>query len=212
MDSAAYLESYGWTQGEALKKGGLKKPILVKHKKDTKGLGCTSDDQEAWWERLFDGQLKSLDVSLSSHKGDDIIFNQKEVKPSGVSHQLSPLYRMFIRGGVLEGTIEAKKKIDKFNKRQREDENGTGQESILDAKKPKCKCASTKEDKNESKKKKKRKPSTNEIEAESVSDSPASRKSKRQGSKRNPDSVRSSVEESWMSELVRDMKRQAAKA
>lgn len=49
MDSKGYLKSYGWQEGEALQKGGLKKPILVKHKKDKKGLGCApgQDDSEA---------------------------------------------------------------------------------------------------------------------------------------------------------------------
>ena len=37
MDSKGYLQSYGWIEGEALRDGGLKRPILVKHKKDKKG-------------------------------------------------------------------------------------------------------------------------------------------------------------------------------
>jgi nucleolar protein TMA23 len=105
MNSENYLVSYGWKKGEALKKGGLKKPILVKHKKDTKGLGHRGDEQDAWWERVFDGQLKSLDVS-ASHQG-DIKFTQKEVKVSGMKKSDSPLYRMFVFGGHLEGTIES---------------------------------------------------------------------------------------------------------
>lgn len=63
MDAKGYLQSYGWKEGEALKHGGLKKPILVKHKQDTKGLGHGGNDADMWWEKLFDGQLKSLEVS-----------------------------------------------------------------------------------------------------------------------------------------------------
>jgi len=105
MDSARYLKSYGWTHGEPLRKGGLRKPILVKHKKDTKGLGHNVDDQEAWWERVFDGQLKSLDVNSEGKNG--ISFTQGEIKPSGISQNVSPLYRMFVRGGVLEGSMQS---------------------------------------------------------------------------------------------------------
>ncbi|QLQ81819.1 hypothetical protein HG537_0G00730 [Torulaspora globosa] len=104
MDSKEYLISYGWKEGEALRKGGLKRPILVKHKKDKKGLGCAPghDDSEAWWERLFDGQLKNLDVS---GKSGEIEFKQNESVATGVSKSSSPLYRWFVKGEGLEGTI-----------------------------------------------------------------------------------------------------------
>lgn len=105
MDSKGYLKSYGWEEGEALRHGGLKKPILVKHKKDKKGLGCApgNDDSEAWWERLFDGQLRGLDVQTGSN---GISFKQSEVIASSVSKSESPLYKWFVRGEVLKGTIE----------------------------------------------------------------------------------------------------------
>ncbi|QEU60402.1 Tma23 [Kluyveromyces lactis] len=105
MDSKGYLKSYGWQEGEALRSGGLKKPILVKHKKDKKGLGCAPghDDSEAWWERLFDGQLRNLDIKSGS---DGISFKQNEVVASSISKSDSPLYRSFVRGEVLKGTIE----------------------------------------------------------------------------------------------------------
>lgn len=107
MDSKGYLKSYGWEEGEALRHGGLKKPILVKHKKDKKGLGCApgNDDSEAWWERLFDGQLRGLDVQTGSN---GISFKQSEVIASSVSKSESPLYKWFVRGEVLKGTIEIK--------------------------------------------------------------------------------------------------------
>ena len=106
MDSKGYLESYGWVEGEALRAGGLKRPILVKHKQDKKGLGSAPghDDSEAWWERLFDGHLKNLNVSDS--KNGDITFEQKEVVASGVSKKDSPLYKWFVQGEGLKGTIE----------------------------------------------------------------------------------------------------------
>lgn len=103
MDSKGYLESYGWKHGEALKKGGIKKPILVKHKKDKKGIGHVANGSaDAWWERLFDGQLKGLDVS--NHTTNGVTFKQEKVIATAVRKEDSPLYRMFVRGETLQGT------------------------------------------------------------------------------------------------------------
>ncbi|CAY67125.1 Nucleolar protein of unknown function implicated in ribosome biogenesis [Komagataella phaffii GS115] len=96
MDSKRYLVSYGWKEGEALKKGGLKRPILVKQKRDTKGLGNDINDGEVWWEKLFDVQLKNLEV----YNSDKVKFEQKEIKIDK-----SPLYSMFVQGEGLTGTI-----------------------------------------------------------------------------------------------------------
>lgn len=104
MDAPSYLKSYGWKDGEALREGGLRKPILVKHKKDTKGLGNGTNDSDMWWERLFDGQLKNLQVN-HGHDG-DITFNQnnKQAEAEARKAQL-PLYRMFVKGQGLAGTV-----------------------------------------------------------------------------------------------------------
>ncbi|GMG30075.1 unnamed protein product [Ambrosiozyma monospora] len=118
MDSKGYLKHYGWQEGQALQKGGLRKPILVKHKYDNKGIGHGSNEAEAWWERVFDGQLKSLSVTPSDSRsgsgtstpnsGGGISFNQGVVVASGVSKSVSPLYRMFVRGEGLAGTMGTK--------------------------------------------------------------------------------------------------------
>lgn len=104
MDSQKYLESYGWKVGEPLQKGGLKKPILVSHKFDLKGIGHQSKDTVTWWETLFDGQLKSLDVNTKGGFGTDSdklkkIENEERKKKS-------PLYQMFVKGEVLMGTVD----------------------------------------------------------------------------------------------------------
>lgn len=135
MDSSEYLKSYGWEEGEALRKGGLKKPILVKHKRDKKGLGSApgNDDSEAWWERLFDGHLKNLEVGTDSKKK-GIVFKQNKVTATAVSKQSSPLYQRFVKGEGLQGTIREKKSkvsasavivsdISKSNKRSRSDDS-----------------------------------------------------------------------------------------
>ncbi|CUM47997.1 unnamed protein product [Debaryomyces tyrocola] len=104
MDAKIYLQSYGWKEGEALKQGGLRKPILVKHKKDTKGLGHDTNDAEAWWERLFDGQLKNLEVKNGSAGA--VSFEQNsETVVKDVRKANSPLYRMFVKGQGLAGTV-----------------------------------------------------------------------------------------------------------
>lgn len=120
MYGASYLQNYGWKSGEALQKGGLKKPILMRHKKDTKGLGhqeAQQATQDLWWERVFDGQLKSLDVSTAETDKEDlstyhkiksattIVFKQNDFKVSGMQKQDSPLYRNFVFGGILKGTL-----------------------------------------------------------------------------------------------------------
>ena len=102
MNASLYLSSFGWEEGEALQRGGIKKPILVKHKKDTKGLGSDGNDADVWWERLFDGQLKTLEVS-SGLNGVTFELKQRRVDDH-VCKATSPLYRMFVRGEGLAGT------------------------------------------------------------------------------------------------------------
>lgn len=102
MDAKGYLQSYGWQEGQAFRKGGLQKPILVKHKKDTKGLGH-QNDSDMWWERVFDGQLKSLDVT-NGDKGVAFSQNSDSVE-SYVRKSTSPLYKMFVKGTGLKGTV-----------------------------------------------------------------------------------------------------------
>lgn len=106
ISSREYLVSYGWKEGEALQEGGLKKPILVKHKWDRKGLGKSfgNDDGEVWWEKLFDGKLKDLDVN---HKGEFKVKSDKEAEATAAREQ-SPLYKMFVKGEGLKGTIKAR--------------------------------------------------------------------------------------------------------
>lgn len=112
IDSKEYLKSFGWQEGTALRDGGLKKPILVKHKRDRKGLGNApgGDDSDMWWERLFDVQLKGLDVSQSSKKG--VKITQKEVKASDVRKEDSPLYKWFVKGEGLKGSIKQETSVE----------------------------------------------------------------------------------------------------
>ncbi|KAK9319441.1 hypothetical protein V1517DRAFT_332592 [Lipomyces orientalis] len=102
MNSSAYLTSYGWTPGTGFKKGSIAKPILVHHKKDTKGLGNKAHDHETWWERVFDGRLQDLDVYSSSKSGSE----EEEGRAVTVrGARDSPLYKMFVKGEGLRGSI-----------------------------------------------------------------------------------------------------------
>ena len=98
MNASIYLQSFGWKEGEALKKGGLKKPILVKHKKDTKGLGHDTNDSDMWWEKLFDGQLKNLEVNNNNKNGGVSFETNEEKVVDAFQKSISPLYKMFVKG------------------------------------------------------------------------------------------------------------------
>ncbi|ODQ82454.1 hypothetical protein BABINDRAFT_159043 [Babjeviella inositovora NRRL Y-12698] len=194
MNGREYLKSYGWKEGEALRKGGLRKPILVKHKKDTKGLGHDAGDSEAWWERLFDGQLKSLEVNASASKGKDgaISFNQNKVVASGVSKQQSPLYRMFVKGEGLAGTVgrtdfsRVRESIvvlsddlvsQKFNKGKKQKEGKKDNKEKKEKKGKSKKSEIKKKEKKEKKKKKKKK--ERKVKEKGKKDEPNSGKRKR---------------------------------
>ncbi|CAD6642166.1 XXYS1_4_G0027430.mRNA.1.CDS.1 [Saccharomyces cerevisiae] len=174
MDSKEYLISYGWKEGEAFREGGLKRPILVKHKRDKKGLGNApgGNDGEAWWERLFDGHLKNLDVSTDSNNG-SIKFTQNEAVATAVSKSSSPLYGWFVKGEGLKGTISNLGKKEETNfvvssassskgkKRRRRDED--------DNKVKRKKMKKDKKTSNDSESKKKKKKSKKESKKEKKS-------------------------------------------
>lgn len=101
MDPEKYLQSLGWKKGEGLKPGSLRKPLLLKHRKDNRGLGFKPHASDAWWERVFDGHLKTLDVSSGS-SGVNITVDEEARRKA-----VSPLYAMFLPGEVLAGTIES---------------------------------------------------------------------------------------------------------
>lgn len=98
-----YLKQYGWSSGEALQQGGLSKPVLVKHKFDTKGLGANPQDNVAWWERVFDGQLKGMQL------GDQGFVQSAAAKAEwdlADRRANSPLYKVFVKGQGLKGSMK----------------------------------------------------------------------------------------------------------
>ncbi|KAI1924205.1 hypothetical protein LOZ65_003100 [Ophidiomyces ophidiicola] len=115
MDAKAYLISQGWSgPGNPLnplrRPGGyaglgLTKPILVARKKNTHGIGnkTTHDHTNQWWLRGFEEALKSVGNNGNS----TLLENAPDEKQNGIR---SGLYRFFVRGEKLEGTIE--KRVD----------------------------------------------------------------------------------------------------
>lgn len=211
MDGATYLMNYGWTEGEALRMGGLKKPILVKHKKDSKGLGHNADQHEAWWERVFDGQLKSLEVGGSSSDG--ISFVQKEIKVSGISKNVSPLYRMFRYGGILEGSL---KEVKISVSGSTDSTTATSSNSSSGDEKDKKKSKKSKKDKKtkESKKKDKSKKSSSsngKVSKESSkadkgsSSSSSSKKNKKKDKSKKKSKREGEAEAAWIKQVMAQM-------
>ncbi|KAK3907023.1 hypothetical protein C8A05DRAFT_40206 [Staphylotrichum tortipilum] len=89
---------------------GLSKPLLISRNTDGRGIGqkqhYTSDQ---WWLHAFDQKLKGLDTSkkgvvqsVTQGKLDLVASSQPNGKYTGVSG----LYASFVRGGMLEGTME----------------------------------------------------------------------------------------------------------
>lgn len=108
MDAQAYLIRHGWSgpgnplnphKRPGLHGGlGLTRPILVARKQNNHGVGkkTTKDPTNQWWLRGFEDALKGV--------GDD---SAPAASRSNNDHALaSELYRFFVRGESLVGTIE----------------------------------------------------------------------------------------------------------
>jgi nucleolar protein TMA23 len=216
MNGATYLMNYGWTEGEALRMGGLKKPILVKHKKDSKGLGHNADQQEAWWERVFDGQLKSLEVGGGSN---GISFVQKEIKVSGISKNVSPLYRMFRYGGILEGSLkEVKISVSGSNSNSNSSNSNSSNSSSSSSSDEKNKKKSKKSKKEKKTKENKKKDKSKKSSSSSKSDgkvskessksdkgSSSSKKDKKKDKTKKKSKQESKAEAEWIKQVMAQM-------
>ncbi|CAI7655335.1 unnamed protein product [Penicillium bialowiezense] len=110
MDAHAYLIKHGWSgpgnplnpnQRPGLHGGlGLTRPILVARKSNNHGVGkkTTKDATNQWWLRGFEDALKG--VGEETH----------EANSAREGNALtSELYRHFVRGSGLAGTLDPKK-------------------------------------------------------------------------------------------------------
>ena len=129
MDAQAYLIRHGWSgPGNPLNPNrrpgphgglGLTRPILVSRKQNNHGVGkkTTKDPTNQWWLRGFEDALKGI--------GEE----KPEIKPAN-NALTSELYRHFVRGECLAGTIEKKvameavvTKVRSSSKRKRDTED-----------------------------------------------------------------------------------------
>lgn len=137
MDAQAYLLRHGWSgPGNPLNPNkrpgphgglGLTRPILAARKHNTHGLGrtTTADPKNMWWLRGFEDVLKGVgdDGAGEERRGDG-------VPRTGLTGEL---YRFFVRGQGLKGTIgesavEDKKEGKKEGKRKRDDKEDGDEE------------------------------------------------------------------------------------
>lgn len=134
MDAQAYLIRHGWSgPGNPLNPNqrpgphgglGLTKPILVARKSNNHGVGkkTTKDPTNQWWLRGFEDALKGV--------GDD---SAAAVSAKTNNALTSELYRFFVRGQGLAGTLEKKgveavatvEKTSGKSKRKRDSEDKT---------------------------------------------------------------------------------------
>lgn len=115
MDAQAYLLKQGWSgpgnplnphrrPGGAHGGLGLTKPILVARKQNTHGIGkkTTHDHTNQWWLRGFEAALKGV--------GEDGTATPSSQDSNQRTATTSDLYRFFVRGEGLAGTIDEKNK------------------------------------------------------------------------------------------------------
>ncbi|KAI9682847.1 MAG: hypothetical protein M1829_006281 [Trizodia sp. TS-e1964] len=104
MDTTAYLTAQGWRgSGHSLDAGnrGLAKPLLTSRKSDVLGIGKKKHDlADQWWLRAFDSSLRALDTSK---KGEVKVRDDAGLQK--MRGGLTPLYRCFVQGESLRGTI-----------------------------------------------------------------------------------------------------------
>ncbi|OAA44486.1 DNA-directed RNA polymerase II subunit RPB1 [Beauveria brongniartii RCEF 3172] len=112
MNASALLTAQGWRgKGHSLHKTddavGLAKPLLLNRKDNTKGIGATQHfTSDQWWMNAFDEQLQGLDTSKKGKVVQTITTGKLNAIEKGSLGKYS-LYATFVRGGFLQGTIEA---------------------------------------------------------------------------------------------------------
>jgi hypothetical protein len=98
MDFAAlHLTRLGWEQGQGLgrNKQGIKKPIGITHKTDTRGLGKDMDEWEtSWWQHLYNSGSAGIQVAKDEEGNVRVETREKVVDKSVLT---SILYSHFVK-------------------------------------------------------------------------------------------------------------------
>ncbi|KAM3442323.1 hypothetical protein NHJ13734_002431 [Beauveria thailandica] len=148
MNASALLTAQGWRgKGHSLHKTddavGLAKPLLLNRKDNTKGIGATQHfTSDQWWMNAFDEQLQGLDTSKKGKVVQTITTGKLNAIEKGSLGKYS-LYATFVRGGFLQGTIEA------LNKQKDDMDESTTDSDLETAEKKTKKHAPPKESKEE---------------------------------------------------------------
>ena len=108
MTASAPLPAQGWRgEGHTLHKTndsiGLKNRLLVSRKANTSGLGASQYANDQWWLTALDEQLSGLTT-----KNGKITGTAKDGKLDRLKDGAgqSELYKFFISGGLLQGTVD----------------------------------------------------------------------------------------------------------
>lgn len=117
MNASALLTAQGWRgKGHSLHKTddavGLSKPLLLNRKDNTKGIGATQHfTSDQWWMNAFDEQLQGLDTTKKGQVVQTVSTGKLNAIEKGSLGKYS-LYTTFVRGGFLEGTLDALRKAE----------------------------------------------------------------------------------------------------
>ncbi|KAI5925035.1 hypothetical protein F4810DRAFT_708841 [Camillea tinctor] len=115
MNAHALLTSQGWRgTGHSLHPTnddqGLKHHILIKRNDDGRGLGSKKEQQaDAWWLNAFDQALKGIDTESGTMKQTlkgGALEKIAASKSAGRYTGIRGLYASFVKGGVMEGTVD----------------------------------------------------------------------------------------------------------
>ncbi|RYP57502.1 hypothetical protein DL770_010660 [Monosporascus sp. CRB-9-2] len=114
MNAHALLTAQGWRgTGHSLHPtsdgNGLTHHILIKRNDDGSGLGSKKDHKaEAWWLNAFDQALKGIDTAGGTMKQTLRGGTLEKITSKGAAKYTGSrgLYNSFVRGGVLQGTVD----------------------------------------------------------------------------------------------------------
>ncbi|RAK76763.1 uncharacterized protein BO72DRAFT_448454 [Aspergillus fijiensis CBS 313.89] len=172
MDAQAILLKLGWSgPGNPLNPNarpgatsglGLTRPILVARRKGNSGVGnkTTKDPTNQWWLRGFEDALKGV--------GEERRTPADARTPNALT---SELYRFFVRGEVVAGTLGEKHKDDGEGangkrKREGDDEDDGGDDDDKNGKKRKEKKKETKEERKARKEERKKRKDERRVKRE----------------------------------------------
>ena len=120
MDAQAYLMRHGWSgPGNPLNPNrrpgthsglGLTRPLLVSRRENKIGIGKTStkDPTNQWWLRGFEEALRGVGTDGTASPNTAVGGLARE--ENTLTRNGSQLYKFFVRGEVIPGTLLDKKK------------------------------------------------------------------------------------------------------